>query len=648
MKKIKSLMLMALIAIMACTISAFAISASAESSEAPAFLDSMIANGNFEGEFALGDVNSNGSYYTENGRTAVVDTDAHTGEKSIKVEVGGCTDSYNGTFGYRLADVPVYEITHTNNGRTFIITAYLKASLETQWLGMFVHMIGWDGATYVELGEYAFAGNNWNSSANGWIKFQMQMNITKGDKLYVQTDGATAINELAAADVAAFKVYVRSWSAESTPAEYHIDDLSTKFATGVTFSDEKAIEKGGDFEGDAVYGSDFVSGAWRQSGTVLSNSADIALSGDKSLKVSGGQDAIYRFTDLNSYNMRVYSESTYTVSASIFAIGNVENTAVWKGMILNVVTIKDGAYTDHYYNFAANNWAASATWTNFDITFHIINTATGIEIAVGDEVIQVVCDNVAAVDVLTRCYNAENGVCDYYVDCFSVTRKNVLFGNPADGVAGEIVSVEMNDGENVLEKLALISIPTKEGWEFEKWVDEDGDDISADLTMNGEDIFVYAQYKKTQFTLNFDANTEDVIGEVAAQTVEYGTEVTLTDGFEREGYVFVGWATEASGYALFEAGDKFVVTENVTLYAVWEEVEDVDPEESTNESVETNESESLVTGESNSENTDASQPESKSEDAQVSGCMGSISGASLMLSAICGLAVIAIRSKKQR
>jgi uncharacterized repeat protein (TIGR02543 family) len=328
-------------------------------------------------------------------------------------------------------------------------------------------------------------------------------------------------------------------------------------------------------------------------------------------------------------------------------------------MILNVVTIKDGAYTDHYYDFAANNWTNSATRTDFTITFHVKKTATGIELTVGDSVVDIVCDNVAAVDVFTRSYNAAGAVCDYYVDCFSVTRKNVLFGNPVDGVAGEIVSVEMNDGEMVADKLALISIPTMDGWEFDKWVDKDGNDLSADLTMNGEDIFVYAQYKKAQFTLSFDANAEDVTGTVGAQTVDYGTEVTLGDGFEREGYIFVGWATEATGYALFEAGDKFAVTEDVVLYAVWEEVEI--PEESTSESIVESTVESTVTSEAESteiiesatestvESATTSQPEeSKADDAQEGGCMSSVSGASAMLSIICGLAAIAIRSKRQR
>ena len=70
-----------------------------------------------------------------------------------------------------------------------------------------------------------------------------------------------------------------------------------------------------------------------------------------------------------------------------------------------------------------------------------------------------------------------------------------------------------------------------------------------------------------EFTLSYDAN-----GGSQAPEKEQGTEVTIsTKKPKREGYTFLGWAKKANAEkAEYQSGDKYVLDEDTTLYAVWE------------------------------------------------------------------------------
>lgn len=74
-----------------------------------------------------------------------------------------------------------------------------------------------------------------------------------------------------------------------------------------------------------------------------------------------------------------------------------------------------------------------------------------------------------------------------------------------------------------------------------------------------------------QYTVTFDGN--DGEGSVAAVTVDENTTITLPEnGFTYGGHTFVAWNTKDDGTGTsYTAGASFKVTENVTLYATWEE-----------------------------------------------------------------------------
>ena len=102
-------------------------------------------------------------------------------------------------------------------------------------------------------------------------------------------------------------------------------------------------------------------------------------------------------------------------------------------------------------------------------------------------------------------------------------------------------------------------------------------------------VTLYAQWKspssggshsttKTTYTVTFNANGGE--GEMFPQTFTSGKEKALNlNFFTREGYTFAGWATSADGDVVYTDGETIKVSKSMTLYAVWESNEPVNPEQ---------------------------------------------------------------------
>jgi len=99
-----------------------------------------------------------------------------------------------------------------------------------------------------------------------------------------------------------------------------------------------------------------------------------------------------------------------------------------------------------------------------------------------------------------------------------------------------------------------------------------------------EDLTLYAVWAEI-FTITYDAN--DGSGRTETETTYENADYFISGDivFEREGYIFLGWATDSGAVnAEFEAGDKVYETGDVTLFAVWEE-EAIDPDKAVQISV---------------------------------------------------------------
>lgn len=134
------------------------------------------------------------------------------------------------------------------------------------------------------------------------------------------------------------------------------------------------------------------------------------------------------------------------------------------------------------------------------------------------------------------------------------------------------------------------AVPGK-GSVFVGWYDEQGKHLPTDGTTytpekdssgryrNGSYV---ARFRLKQYVLRYDANAADAAGTMEDQTFPHGQAHPLEKcAFSREGYRFVGWATESTDKVKYEDQESIKLDEEfpnltndndvVTLYAVWEE-----------------------------------------------------------------------------
>ena len=143
--------------------------------------------------------------------------------------------------------------------------------------------------------------------------------------------------------------------------------------------------------------------------------------------------------------------------------------------------------------------------------------------------------------------------------------------NPAGGAFAD--GVETNRTLVSGEAYGELPVPTRTGYTFTGWMDEDGATVTSDTIMGDGDVTVMAQWSANCYTVAFDANGGE--GTMVPQTNTYDLVSGLTsNAFMRIGHTFAGWATNESGIALFADGDVVsnltaVANGNVKFFAVW-------------------------------------------------------------------------------
>ena len=162
------------------------------------------------------------------------------------------------------------------------------------------------------------------------------------------------------------------------------------------------------------------------------------------------------------------------------------------------------------------------------------------------------------------------------------TESNEL--GPQDGMVSESLNPETGTARGAT------AVPG-EGSVFVGWYDEQGKHLPTDGTTytpekdssgryrNGSYV---ARFRLKQYVLRYDANAADAAGTMEDQTFPHGQAYPLKKcAFSREGYRFVGWATESEGKVKYEDQTNIKLdkefpnlkddNDEVTLYAVWHE-----------------------------------------------------------------------------
>ncbi len=125
---------------------------------------------------------------------------------------------------------------------------------------------------------------------------------------------------------------------------------------------------------------------------------------------------------------------------------------------------------------------------------------------------------------------------------------------------------------------ATLPIPTREGYTFDGWFDNEsctGAAVTKISTTDHGDKEFYAKWTAISYTVKFDINGGDR-GAMEDQNFTYDAEQALTTNiFAKEGYTFEGWNTKADGSGTAYADAASVKNlaagngETVTIYAQW-------------------------------------------------------------------------------
>lgn len=159
----------------------------------------------------------------------------------------------------------------------------------------------------------------------------------------------------------------------------------------------------------------------------------------------------------------------------------------------------------------------------------------------------------------------------YAIDAEYEVNSDVIFVAKWQGICKVVYNT--NGGSSVesetvhdMETIHMPAAPTKDGHRFLGWYTTDknnlmqpGDvfNVTDSVTINAKWI---AQYK-----YSFDNNDGNVY-EVAYTVVDDGTEITVEDEISLDGNVFKGWQV---GEEIYQPGDKYTITSNVTFTVVW-------------------------------------------------------------------------------
>lgn len=109
---------------------------------------------------------------------------------------------------------------------------------------------------------------------------------------------------------------------------------------------------------------------------------------------------------------------------------------------------------------------------------------------------------------------------------------------------------------------------TQDGWSVNSNGSTKDYNLSGSYTNNAA-VTLYPHWKADTYAVNFNANGGT--GAPAAQTKTYGVNLTLSSTVPtRTNYIFLGWATSATGAVAYQPGGSYTANAEVILYAIWQ------------------------------------------------------------------------------
>lgn len=118
---------------------------------------------------------------------------------------------------------------------------------------------------------------------------------------------------------------------------------------------------------------------------------------------------------------------------------------------------------------------------------------------------------------------------------------------------------------NYQEMIEAVAEPSKEGYLFSGW-------STIPVTMPDEDVTITGSFTIKMFRLTLNSNYNDITYQ--NELAPYKYDIIINESIPvREGYVFIGYSkSDSAKNAQYQPGDIIVMTQDVNLYAVWNEV----------------------------------------------------------------------------
>ena len=246
---------------------------------------------------------------------------------------------------------------------------------------------------------------------------------------------------------------------------------------------------------------------------------------------------------LPSFNPRTTTDSITIDNTNSYWVKRTSTTSLWGGFAGNTPVAYNDGKTDYGYTFrVVTNDGYQLDYSNLKIFYNEGEVTSTVEVS-----------KYSWGAYVTVNLGKANGTPVVYTITF----------NSNDGTSVE--SQNVNAGEKLTEPTPA---PTKEGFTFDGWYEDSTFSKKFDFnTPITDNMTLYAKWIENKYTLTFDANggtgsmkpKTDLTGEYTIPANEF----TAPSGKQ-----FKGWSLTTTG----EIVTKVDMTENRTVYAIWEDI----------------------------------------------------------------------------
>ena len=139
---------------------------------------------------------------------------------------------------------------------------------------------------------------------------------------------------------------------------------------------------------------------------------------------------------------------------------------------------------------------------------------------------------------------------------------------PVDPANGEDVTDVTYTYEDVIgDKYDFSKDPTRKGFTFQGWVDQDGKPVDLKATYTEDITSINGSWKGKTYTVTFKLEEGEGTLSFTEKKVVNGDPLGYTPKVEREGYTFIGWYDEYGKY--YNSQTIFDAARDVTLTGRW-------------------------------------------------------------------------------